>query len=372
MIEEEILSPGFTAVAETYPLRLHPPLVQRHRMASTYRPALGLREAANVAMLLGSPLLLTGDPGVGKTQAAYWLAAELGLDEPLRFDVKSNTTGTDLLYRFDDVRRFRDATLGGQQPLVTYLRLNALGEALVRAAGGRAILRSLDGQMLVDDNLGRHAEMLRQAFGEESLASAPYPTMSMLLSGDERFRTAEPEHHLVLIDELDKAPRDTPNDLLAEVEELRFAIPELGVSVVVEGAGRPIIIITSNSEKSLPEPFLRRCAFFDIPYPDSELELQAIVDGAIDDLSGGEPLVRDAIAFVRQLRADEGIRKPPGIAELLAWLNVLVASQGDARLLTLSDIVYENRPSALSALLKSPADHNAGQTLLTRWSVEHP
>src|SRR5205085_3315730 len=134
------------------PLRLVAPLAEGHKAAGAYRPAKGLREALDVAMMLGVPLLITGEPGTGKTRAAYWLTFELGLPppQPLRFDVKSGSSGRDLLYSFDEVARFRDASANESKPLVEYLQLNALGEAIVRATGGAGILTDLAGRELAD------------------------------------------------------------------------------------------------------------------------------------------------------------------------------------------------------------------------------
>jgi MoxR-like ATPase len=134
---------SFSAVLTKQPLRIVRPLTEDHKRVGGYFPAQGLAEAINVAMLLGQPLLLTGEPGTGKTRSAYWLAAEIGAGPLLRFDVKSTSSGTDLLYHFDEVARFRDSTRREKYPLVRYLRFNALGEAILRAAGGRAVLRTI-------------------------------------------------------------------------------------------------------------------------------------------------------------------------------------------------------------------------------------
>ena len=128
-------------------LRLMPPLSTRHRETGHYRPAPGLVEAMDVAMMLGVPLLLTGRPGTGKTQAAYWLADQLR--RPLiRYDVKSVTSGAELLYSFDEVARFRDASAREKRPLIDYVRFNALGLAILRGGGGSGSLTDLVGRAL--------------------------------------------------------------------------------------------------------------------------------------------------------------------------------------------------------------------------------
>jgi MoxR-like ATPase len=358
----------FSAVKQAQPLRLHKPLAERHKMTGLYRAAPGLKEALDISMLLGVPLLLTGDPGVGKTRAAFWLAARLG-SALLRFDVKSNTTGSDLLYYFDEVARFRDSSRGREaRPLVHYLRFNALGKAILAAIGGRAPLFTTAGEPLVGAELVRRRELLVEAFGEagDVLAAAgsspdggeAVARLALLTPDDTGFADADPEHRVVLIDELDKAPRDTPNDLLVEVEEMEFTIPELGIRIrglpdfgaiaseemeklsaadrhlfelcrqmELEPSLRPIIIVTSNSEKSLPDPFLRRCAYFDIQFPE-DVELKEIIGHTVEGLSGGGRLVEDALSFFRELRKPNVIAKPPATAELLAWLDVLVHRYG--------------------------------------------
>ncbi|HEX9947020.1 MAG TPA: MoxR family ATPase [Allosphingosinicella sp.] len=358
----------FSAVLTRDPLKLQKPLAERHKRPELYRPAKGLREALDVAMLLGVPLLLTGAPGTGKTRAAYWLNATLRDDDLLRYDVKSVSTGADLLYNFDEVSRFRDAAPGAKEPLVKYLRLNALGEAIARAAGGGAPLRTPGGEPLVGEVLERHSDQLDKAFGE-SWRRRGRADVALLLPNDPAFQKAEPEHRIVLIDELDKAPRDTPNDLLAEVEEMRFLIPELGVSVAADPDFRPIVIITSNSEKSFPDPFLRRCAYFDIPLPSDE-ELRKIIAGSIERLSGGGSFLDQALDLFRHLREENGIRKAPGTAELLAWLDLLVHRNGCAADTSLRQRALEDEDrvaDTLAAVLKTRDDREAARRVLARW-----
>ncbi|UVO51130.1 MoxR family ATPase [Sphingomonas sp. SUN019] len=336
---------------------LRPPLADAHRRIDTYRPADGLVEAMDVAMLLGVPLLLTGEPGTGKTQAAYWLAAELG--RPLlRYNVKSGTTGSDLLYSFDEVARFRDASSREVRPLIDYVRFNALGLAILRGGGSAGKLTDMLGQPL------SHEAMVR-AFGGAIIKSDP--TARMLVPSDAAFASAAPEHCVVLIDELDKAPRDTPNDLLAEIETMRFAIPELGV-MVPAGSRRPIVILTSNSERSLPEPFLRRCAYFDIPFP-REAELARIVSDTLDvppgtpPLTPESPLVGSAVSVFLSVHDDPQVRKRPGTAELLAWVDILLARERLSPAQTLAQQMTA-KPGAiertLCALLKSRDDLDVG------------
>lgn len=367
----------FSAVASERPFRLHPPLTERHKFVGSYIPSSGLPEAADVAMMLGIPLLLSGPPGTGKTRAAYWLANRLYEGVPLRFDVKSGSTGTDLLYHFDEVARFRDSTRQQNRPLTDYLRFSALGEAILRAAGGNAVLEAIAGhgdarenQRAIEgeDMLRRHSELLHEAFGETWTPIDGAARTAHLLPADDEFARAEPAQIVVLVDEIDKAPRDTPNDLLMEFEEMRFQIPELGLTVRANPEIRPIVVITSNAEKSLPEPFLRRCAFFDIPFPGGP-ELRAIIDGVIGDSAGGAPLISDVIEIFDLLRAPESdISRAPGTAELLAWIDVLKRQPDTGLKASLADVVRADKPIyGLGCLLKREDDARTGDQIIRNW-----
>jgi MoxR-like ATPase len=138
---------------------------------------------------------------------------------------------------------------------------------------------------------------------------------------------------VVLIDEIDKAPRDFPNDILNEIERLYFRIPELGEAEIVAAADfRPVVIITSNSEKALPDAFLRRCIFYSIPFPD-DLRLEQIILSRLGArVQPGAEMLRDAIAFFVSLRKrDMLLRKRPGTAELLNWIAALIEFDCDPK-----------------------------------------
>lgn len=358
---------NFVSVTQERPLRLVTPLAEGHKSAGNYRPAKGLREALDVAMMLGVPLLITGEPGTGKTRAAYWLCHELELPppQPLRFDVKSGSSGRDLLYSFDEVARFRDAAAEEAKPLVEYLQFNALGEAIIRAAGPNALLTDIAGRELSGSRFANSEKLIARSFGSDMVAAGE-ACASWLLPHDPDFGGSAPQHCAVLIDELDKAPRDTPNDLLAEIENMGFAIPELGIAIRGNASFRPIVILTSNSEKSLPEPFLRRCVYFDIPFPPPE-ELAEIVQAAIASLQHGSPLVTSAITLFEAIRADREVGRKPGTAELLAWLDIIVtreqmrADDDLVEKLTQQPDVLDH---SLSALLKTRVDIDAGKRIL--------
>lgn len=244
-----------------------------------------LADAINVALLLGQPLLLTGEAGTGKTQLAYWLAWKLHYGEPLVFNTKSASTARDLFYTFDTMRRFHAAHTGeGSANSTDYITYNALGLAI--------------------------------------LNSQPRAAVEAVLPLD--FKHEGPKRSVVLVDEIDKAPRDFPNDLLVEVDTMAFRVAEVrNTEVRASSEQRPVLVLTSNSERNLPDPFLRRCVFYNIPFPD-QARLVDIVHARLPALKdGARPLLDSALAFFLELR-EAGMRKPPSTAELLNWLQAMV------------------------------------------------
>ena len=256
------------------PIEAENATANRFRRPEDYIAEPGLVNAVNVALILDKPLLLTGEPGTGKTQLALSLAWELGLGEPLKFETKSTSAARDLFYTFDTVGRFKAAD--GRDTLA-FLTYNALGRAILLA-------------------------------NDESAVSN-YLTPHLVHTGKRR--------SVVLIDEIDKAPRDFPNDLLNELDYLHFTIPELENAVIsAHEEYRPIIVITSNSEKDLPDAFLRRCIYYHIQFPSREL-LQNIVLRRLGEFAGGSSaLFSSALDFFFELRKAQ-LRKIPATAELI-------------------------------------------------------
>src|SRR5581483_743941 len=189
-----------------------------------------LEAAVNVALLLGQPLLLTGEPGTGKTQLPFHVSNQFGWGDPLIFEAKSTSTYRDLFYTYDALGRFHAKDIdGASRAARDYIEYNALG---------RAILRTHE-RCHVDRYLGAG------------------------------YRHDGPTSSVVLIDEIDKAPRDFPNDILRELENLYFKVPEIDLEEIRACPDhRIVVVITSNSEKTLPPAFLRRCSFFHIKPPE--------------------------------------------------------------------------------------------------------
>ena len=239
--------------------------------ARRFVPGDELEAAINAALAVGTPLLITGEPGTGKTQAAYYTAYKLGIEPVLHFQVKSDSSASDLLYYFDAVRYFHDANLNKNQ----------VSQA------------SFDKKNYVEKRV------LWQALESNT-------------------------PRLLLIDEIDKAPRDFPNDLLHELDRMEFKIAETQAVIKAPPEMRPIVFITSNSERRLPEPFLRRCAYHHIQF-DEDLVRKAIKSRISDYRTLSPEFIELAIRRFLALRA-KPLRKSPSTAELFVWLQVLAVS----------------------------------------------
>lgn len=330
-------------------LTLPPPALTPHKQAKAFWADDGLREAVNVSLFLGQPLLVTGEPGAGKTQLAHAIANEFDL-ELIEANVSSATTAQDLFYRFDDLARFRDVNAGAPRPLQSYLTFTGLGLAILLAGGPMGRLSALPTNLYA-------------ALGEtppkrfEDLFVEAYPVEG-------------PTRSVVLIDELDKAPRDTPNDMLAAIERMSFEITELGVRVEPDAAPdavRPIVVITSNSEKSLPDAFLRRCVYHNIEFPSLDV-LREIIRARIGGDAG--KLGESALVVLGRLRDPAtALRRPPATAEFIAWIVLLVDRLETPRETDLTEAPELIRRT-LGALVKTREDTIAATAMLTSWLGE--
>ena len=220
-----------------------------------------LRDSVNVSIALGRPLVVKGEPGTGKTLLAHAIAKSLG-QKLFVWNIKSTTKALEGLYVYDTVKRLNDARFGDSDvsDISQYIRLGKLGEAF-----------------------------------------------------------ASPEQVVLIIDEIDKAELEFPNDLLNELDEMSFYIHETAETITAKH--RPIVIITSNSEKELPDPFLRRCIFHYIEFPGQKL-MEEIVRVHFPDIE--TKLLRESLKKFYWIRQFDMLRKKPSTSELIDWLQALI------------------------------------------------
>ncbi len=251
----------------------------------------------NAALVLQRPIVVKGEPGTGKTMLAHAVAESLG--RPLlSWHIKSTTRAIDGLYHYDVVQRLNDARFGEGDisDISQYIRLGVLGQA---------------------------------------------------------FESEQPA--VLLIDEVDKAEVEFPNDLLRELDEMAFHISELDKTITAQH--RPLVIITSNAERDLPDAFLRRCLFHYITFPTRE-RLEQIVDVHMPDLE--QELLTVALERFMAFRKLPGLRKPPSTSELLDWLMVLSRGGLDLQQALRSD-------PFLGVLFKQEHDLRLASDLQRRW-----
>jgi len=279
-----------------------------------------LRDVVNLALMLGQSLLVTGDPGTGKTQLASSVAYDLGrrgegFPEPFVFHTKTTSAARDLFYRYDTLRHFHDSQFSKEDlDAASYIRYSALG---------LAILLSLPPEERPKDQIPEH------------------------------LRVIPPARSVVLVDELDKAPRDLPNDILNEIDRLTFEVPEIGQTFQCDPQYRPFVIFTSNSEKNLPDAFLRRCVYYHISFPDPD-QLLRIVERRLKSAKGfSRERMEEAIKHFMEIR-NLPLKKSPATAELLAWMRVIERLDLDLRNLGPGEM--ETLAITYSALVKTRED----------------
>jgi|TARA_R100000750_G_scaffold57571_2_gene44688 MoxR-like ATPase len=247
--------------------------------------------AVNAAVTLERPLLVKGEPGTGKTELARQISAALGLPM-IEWNIKSTTRAQQGLYEYDAVSRLRDSQLGEERvhDVKNYIRKGKMWQAF--EAEGKTVL---------------------------------------------------------LIDEIDKADIEFPNDLLQELDKMEFFVYETGETI--KAVNRPIVIITSNNEKELPDAFLRRCFFHYIQFPDMET-LRKIVEVHHPGIK--ESLLSTALTQFYEIRDQQGLKKKPSTSEVLDWLKLLLAEDMDA-----ADLKKDGKsalPKLHGALLKNEQD----------------
>ena len=251
-----------------------------------------LKLAVKAARHLQKPLLIKGEPGTGKTLLAEQVAASLGLPL-LTWHIKSTTKAQQGLYEYDAVSRLRDSQLGDDRvyEIKNYIKPGKLWQAF-----------------------------------------------------------SSPERCVLLIDEIDKADIEFPNDLLHELDKMSFFVYETGETITAQQ--RPIVIITSNNEKELPDAFLRRCFFHYIEFPD-EATMRQIIEVHFPNISG--QLVNQALEIFFKLRQMPGLKKPPSTSELIDWLSLLMADDMPDDILAQHDS-SKAIPPLYGALLKNEQD----------------
>ncbi len=275
---------------------------RRFRGTAGYLTSSALEAAVNCALALERPLLIRGEPGTGKTMLAESVAADLGT-RLIHWPVKSTTRAQDGLYIYDTVARLYDSRFGegDVRDIKRYIKLGPLGEAF--AASGAA----MDGRAS-DPASENRASNARE--GGDSFSSAERGGAGRLPPDDRKV--------VLLIDEVDKGDLEFPNDLLHELDRMRFYISETKEEIVAQK--RPVVIITSNAEKELPDAFLRRCVFHFIEFPDREL-MARIVRVHHPDLE--TKLLERALSAFYALRDLASLRKRPSTSELIDWIAAL-------------------------------------------------
>ncbi|ETR70821.1 MAG: ATPase-like protein [Candidatus Magnetoglobus multicellularis str. Araruama] len=263
------------------------------------------------------------------------MAWELGFDPPLKFETKSTSVAKDLFYYYDYLSRFHATQSNTCADIVDYITYNALGIALIQANKASEI------KAFIPNN----------------------------------YKHTGPKRSVVLIDEIDKAPRDFSNDILNEIENMYVKIPELQNKILsAPKAMNPLIFITSNSEKHLPDAFMRRCVYYHITFPDKD-RLKTIVQQRLKEMpmqtgaakKRSEHFLDDAISLLFYLRERVRLKKKPATGEMLVWIQTMLEiSDEDNPVIDDSEALI----SSMSALIKSQDDLVIAEGAVQQWQEE--
>jgi MoxR-like ATPase len=289
-----------------------------------YRPSDGLVHAVNVAINLNQPLLLTGEPGTGKTQLAYHLAWFFQMGDPIVFSAQTTSTAKDLFYRYDALGHFQ-------------------------------YTQTHKDKVLSDEEVEKRFISYEDRLGQAIV---------------------EDKRYVVLIDEIDKAPRDLPNDILGAIEKLEFRVTEINKVYKAHPENRPLIILTSNSEKNLPDAFLRRVVYYHIPFP-SEKDLMEILKLKTQQFKNLElgPIVKHFLEIREEkLKTKRGraikLKNPPATSALIYWTLLLHKMEFDTSLLSkvgeeeLPEIQKNKLRQSYSVLAKNKDDLQTLQQMI--------
>lgn len=302
----------------------------------------GLLKAVEIAISLGKPLLLSGEPGTGKTQLANYVAYVLNKQEPKKFvkkpfvfNTKSSSEAKDLFYFYDAIGHFHDKEKKAEE----FISLNAMGNAITLSHGT----------------------------SDASLNKIGINGIDVFKTDDEKAKSC-----VVLIDEIDKAPRDFPNDLLNEIENNEFEIKEIAKKIQknTENDTQILVIMTSNFEKNLPDAFLRRCIFYHINFPDTETLAQILSSRLSPFLkeqksnipeSDFKQIFKKLTDYFSTTLRSKSHNKNPATSELLDWAKVLVSESFLSK-----DLDFNNLSEKQKTILK----HSANVLFKTKEDLE--
>jgi MoxR-like ATPase len=301
-------------------------------MNTKYLASPELMSAKEVAEYLNRPLLLSGEPGTGKTKFAFYVSEESN-KQLFIFNTKSTSVSRDLFYTYDAIGHFAEK----EKNILEFINLEALGRAIVNAYG----IDKVKNKLLHEIKGNNQLEKFRQLNDAEKER-----IVTNFTAGCDGCES------LVLIDEVDKAPRDFPNDILNEIENIEFEIRELNFKISLDKESKEIrdkifVILTSNFEKNLPEAFLRRCIYHHIDFIENVENLVKIISLHVSNIDGN--LLKERISEMLFIRKDSSIQKKPATSEMIDCIKWLSYKDG------MGNKIQDSK-AALSTLLKKSED----------------